>query len=300
MPTCAFLTIADREGWFIDDDLVHPPLKALGWSVEEVAWNAAIDWSRYDLVVIRSPWDYQHHVENFLDVLRAIQEAGIPLENSLRTVSWNVDKQYLLRLREQSVKIVPTLSGERPSVNWLQNAWEQLDSQEIVIKPTIGATADDAFRLRRQMVESELEEVCNVFVNKACLVQPFMKSIADEGEYSLMFFNGELSHTVLKTVKSGDFRVQEEHGGGVVAIPNPPPELVTTANGIMSCLQEVPLYARVDLIRGPDEDFLLMELELIEPCLYFRFDPEAPMRFAKAVNKRYLRSVAKTESGAPE
>lgn len=286
MPRCAFLTIQDRQGWFIDDDLVHAPLRDLGWDIEDVVWNQPADWNTFDLVVIRSPWDYQHHIDRFLSVLRQIEESSAILANSSQIVRWNVDKTYLIQLQNQGVEIVPTELRYRPTADWLLEIIEQFATDEIVVKPTVGATADDTFRLSKQTQRGMLEEVCIVFANKPCLVQPFMRSITDEGEFSLMFFDGELSHTILKTVRAGDFRVQEEHGGGVTAIPQPESILVDTANSILTHLPEVPLYARVDLVRNSENRFLLMELELIEPCLYFRFDSEAAQRFALAIDRR--------------
>jgi hypothetical protein len=114
-----------------------------------------------------------------------------------------------------------------------------------------------------------------------------MSGITREGEYSLMFFNGLLSHVILKTVKAGDFRVQEEHGGGVEPVPTPGEELVLAGMRVMDTLCEAPLYARVDLVRTSADNFSLMELELIEPCLYFRFDPQSPLAFAKAIICRH-------------
>jgi glutathione synthase/RimK-type ligase-like ATP-grasp enzyme len=115
------------------------------------------------------------------------------------------------------------------------------------------------------------------------MVQPFVNAIVDEGEYSLFYFGGVYSHTILKSPKRGDFRVQEEHGGRITAVA-PEHDLRETADNIVASISQL-LYARVDLVRNDSGKFLLMELELIEPALYFRMDEESPRRFATALDE---------------
>ena len=118
------------------------------------------------------------------------------------------------------------------------------------------------------------------------MAQPFARAILDEGEYSLFSFNGAPSHTVLKTPKPGDFRVQEEHGGEILAV-TPESALAAAGEKILASVGEPPLYARADMVRSNDGDaWWLMELELVEPSLYLRMDPEAPARFARAIDAR--------------
>jgi hypothetical protein len=116
------------------------------------------------------------------------------------------------------------------------------------------------------------------------MVQPFIESIRTEGEFSLFYFGGALSHAIRKVPKAQDFRVQEEHGASIEAIL-PDPSLVACADGILALVAPAPVYARCDLVRGPDGRFLLMELELIEPSMYLRMHPEAPQRFARAFDR---------------
>ena len=287
MPTCAFLTIANQDGWFIDDDLVHPPLEDLGWKSDEVVWDADVDWNSYDIVVIRSPWDYQRHLGQFLAVLQQIEDSSAALYNSLDTVRWNVNKNYLFELQRHGIEVVPTLRMEAPTPDEVQQAFQHHRTDQLVLKPTIGATADDTFRISREMGASEMADICEVFSTKTCLAQPFMHGITTEGEFSLIYFDGRLSHSIIKTVQKGDFRVQEEHGGGVIPLPQPEAGLIAAADKAIATLPELPLYARVDLVRTAGNTFALMELELVEPCLYFRFDEHAAVEFAKAIESRY-------------
>ncbi len=113
------------------------------------------------------------------------------------------------------------------------------------------------------------------------MVQQFMDSVIDEGEFSVFFFGEDYSHTILKTPQKGDFRVQEEHGGRLKSIAHPEKELLKAARNLLETLNPKPLYSRMDYVRTPQNSFALMELELIEPSLYFNMDPQSPQRFAR-------------------
>lgn len=287
MPSCAFLTIANREGWFIDDDLVHAPLRHLGWEIEDVVWDADVDWNAYDVVVIRSPWDYQSDPERFFTVLQRIEHSSATLYNSLETVKWNIDKNYLFDLQDKGIEIVPTSRMDSPTPEDVRDIFQHFKADRIILKPAIGANADDTFRIHRETGEAELVEICTIFSTKTCLAQPFMQGVITEGEFSLIYFDGRLSHSIIKTVRKGDFRVQEEHGGGVIPLPNPESGLIAAADKSISVLSETPMYARVDLVRTEHNTFALMEIELIEPCLYFRFSEHSATNFAKVIDGRF-------------
>ncbi|MCA6075061.1 ATP-grasp domain-containing protein [Fulvivirga sedimenti] len=291
MPKCAFLSIANTEGWFIDDDLVHEPLTKLGWEVDNIPWNQPTDWNAYHVVVIRSPWDYQDHLEQFLDVLEQIEKSSALLLNDISIVRWNINKNYLFELEQKGIQLVPSIRKTGPNHSDIEKAYKTFKTSELIIKPIIGANADDTFRIPKQNTEVS-HKVIQLFQDRECILQPFMKYIVEEGEFSLMYFNGELSHVILKTVGNGDFRVQEEHGGDVIPIIHPEPRLLEAAGKAMKALPAVPMYARVDLVRTARNDFALMELELIEPCLYFRFDPKSATRFAACIDDQLKRVQA--------
>lgn len=284
MRNCAFLTISNTEGWFIDDDLVHEPLQKLGWNVHNIPWDQPADWNSFDMVIIRSPWDYQAHLDRFLDVLQLIEESGAILLNSLELVQWNINKNYLFELENKGVELVPGIKFKSLNKNDILSAFDTLQTSEIIVKPLIGANADHNYRIKKDS-PFDFDRLEGVFKHREGMIQPFMDSVISEGEFSLMYFNGELSHVILKTAKPGDYRVQEEHGGGVIPVYNPEPLLVSKADKAISTLPYPPLYARVDLVRTPASSFALMEFELIEPCLYFRFDENAAPRFAACINE---------------
>jgi glutathione synthase/RimK-type ligase-like ATP-grasp enzyme len=289
MRLCAFLTLEDPADYVIDDELAHAPLAALGWRVDTIPWpRTKVDWQTYDAVVIRSTWDYIDHPDAFLDVLAEVEHSGTPLFNGLDLVRWNVRKTYLRDLAERGVAVVPTIYRDRLEPNELPDLLEEVGTAEVVIKPIIGLNAHGAFHLDTQSARSRADELYAYYADRALLAQPFLSAITTEGEYSLFYFNGKLSHSILKLPKPADFRVQEEHGGIIRAV-EPNDALREAGDAVMRIIDIVPLYARVDFVRANDDSSLwLMELELIEPSLYLRMDKGAPERFARALHDRIL------------
>jgi hypothetical protein len=275
-----FLSMDDLAGYVSDDELALPHLAGHGIRTDTLSWRQTkIDWGEFDAVIIRTPWDYQKHPREFLAVLENI-ERRTTLHNPLDIVRWNLDKTYLRDLAEKGVAAVPTLWGEIYDAASFSRWLDVLDTEEVIVKPTVSATAAYTYRLR----EFDAPLV-SVFSEREFLVQPFMASVLDEGEYSLFYFNGEFSHAIVKRPKPEDFRVQEEHGGIITEI-EADDELRAAAANVLAQTGENLLYARVDLIRDEDGEFVLMELELIEPSLYLRMNADAPARFAAAIENR--------------
>ena len=281
----AFLSMNKKKlkKFVVDDPLVIKPLRRLGHVAEFVAWRTAVAWRKYDGVVIRTPWDYQDHLSAFLRVLQRI-EAQTRLANPLEMVKWNADKKiYLQDIEKHGAKIIPTVwSHGKIEKHQIQEWFEQFQTDELVIKPTIGANAQDAFRLKRD--KKYPAKLSNVFNNRSYMVQPFMRGIVEEGEFSLFYFNGKYSHAILKIPKAGDFRVQEEHGGEIQPT-EPPADLSATGEEILRHISPTPLYARIDFVRTDDDEFAVVELELIEPSMYLRKAKHAPRMFAEAINR---------------
>jgi hypothetical protein len=272
------------EGFVSDDTLTHVPLRALGWDIESVPWRRpVVDWSGFDAVVIRSTWDYQQAPEAFVSVLEQVSRSGTHLENPLDLVRWNMNKRYLRDLERRGVPIVPTVLGEDVGPVNEKALFARLGTDTLVLKPAISASADHTYRLTRG--SPGWRGAIAAFAQREYLAQPFVPSVVARGEYSLFFFNGDLSHAVLKTPQFQDFRVQEEHGGTIRPIVASR-GLVVAAERAMNAIRQVPLYARVDLVRLGDGRFGVMELELIEPALYFRTFQGAAERFARAFDKR--------------
>ncbi|MBK6751007.1 MAG: hypothetical protein IPG67_13640 [Acidobacteria bacterium] len=277
---CCFLSMDDMGQYVADDDLAIAPLEELGWKVETVSWrDASVDWNHFEIVVIRTPWDYQRSPDEFLKVLERVDSSSARLENPLDVVKWNLDKRYLRDLESRGLRIVPTIWDgiyeQRSFYRWMAD----LGCEELIIKPTISATAEHTYRL------NEFDPLlAEIFATRSFMVQPFLENIVTEGEYSLFYFNGEYSHAILKSPKEEDFRVQEEHGGLITAV-EPTSELSDAGRKAFEMISPSPLYARVDLVRDDEDEFALIELELIEPALYLRMDADSPQRFASAINE---------------
>ena len=282
MPRVAFLTLEDRSAYVIDDDLAIAELRARGWRVEEVPWRRRdVRWHDWDGVVIRTPWDYQKDPVAFLDTLAAIAATGVPVANPVDVVRWNLRKTYLRDLERRGVPIVPTRWGTGLDARAVAALGEAFGG-EFIVKPVVSANADDTFRLPRVPDAATVATLVRTFADRDWLAQPFVPAVLTEGEFSVFHFGGRYSHAILKTPAAGDFRVQEEHGGIITAVV-PEPALLRAAERVLATLDDTLLQARTDLVRMPDGEFALMELELIEPSLYFRMHPRAPANFADAL-----------------
>lgn len=285
MRTCAFLTTDDLEDFVVYDHYLYDPLRKRGWKVDEVSWkDPEPRWEQYEVVLIRTPWDYQDDPDAFLEVLREIDASPARLENSLELVEWNIDKRYLRDMEQRGIPVVPTLWPDRFDEDAPERWLSKLEVDEIIIKPVVGANADHTYRLKRSIDSAELERIRTVFSGRDFLVQPFMTNIVSEGEFSLFYFGRQYSHSILKTPKPGDFRVQEEHGGRLKTL-NPEKALREAGDRALDSLDPLPLYSRIDFVRTAGGAFLLMELELIEPSLYFNMDPGSAERFARVFDE---------------
>jgi glutathione synthase/RimK-type ligase-like ATP-grasp enzyme len=284
MKKCAMLSMDSLEGFETYDWLLDEPMQALGWQIEMVSWrDTSVNWSNYEVVIIRSTWDYQDDMTGFVRVLSDIEHSSARLENSLDVVQWNINKSYLKRLQMSDVTIVPTLWPEIFDTDDIAEYFSHFSTEQIILKPRVSANADNTFWLTKNNYHEKLSDLKQAFASRELMVQPFMADICREGEFSMFYFNGELSHTILKTPAQGDFRVQEEHGGDLLAV-TPEPELEAAANKTMQAISALHgnlLYARVDFVRHQNT-FALMEAELIEPSLYFNMDKTSPQRFADA------------------
>jgi len=283
MSRLAYLSMDSLADFECYDQLTIEPLSRLGHRVDEISWRRPACWDDYDAVIIRSPWDYQKDAEAFLACLEAIEQSSAELLNPLDIVLWNINKRYLLDLEQRGVAIVPTHYREGIDAAALRNACADHCTDELIVKPAVSAGADDTFRVRRNDATGFAARQGERFAGRECLLQPFLPAVITEGEYSLFYFAGALSHCILKTPQREDFRVQEEHGGQLRLIEAPPSGLLDAGSRTLAAIDTRLLYARLDYVRDGDR-FLLMEAELIEPSLYFNLDPGSAARFARCVD----------------
>jgi glutathione synthase/RimK-type ligase-like ATP-grasp enzyme len=285
--TAAFLTMEDPGDFVTDYDFSFAAMDAVGWDVHTVAWREqALDWNRFDAVYLCTAWDYPDHLDEFIAVLERIESSSALLVNDLSLVRWNLRKTYLRELESRGADIVPSLWMSAFDAADIPGWFATCKTDAVIIKPEVGANAQDTFVLREPVDDATQALLAATFQNRNFLVQPFISNVCSEGEFSLFFFAAEFSHAILKTPAAGDFRSQEEHGSNIQSV-QPEAALLQAGSRILELIEPRPVYARVDLVRGAGGRFLLMELELIEPSLYLRTDKAAPARFAAAFDQHF-------------
>lgn len=295
MKQVAFLSMSDPGDFFVYDDLLIPFFAKAGWQVSTVPWREHSDWDQFDAVIVRSPWDYQQSPQAFLACLRDIDASRAYLDNPLPLMEWNLHKIYLKDMAAKGITTLPTRWETGYNLSALKESFIDFDTDTLIVKPVLSANADDTFRLSFEEATREEDALCQLYAGRDVMIQPFVEEVLIEGEYSLFYFGGEYSHAILKTPKSGDFRVQEEHGGALQPV-NPDVTMLKVCTFALQAMPTDSLYARVDLIRYQDS-WAVMELELIEPSLYFNLDNASPPRFVNAFLKRYASSEENKRNG---
>jgi glutathione synthase/RimK-type ligase-like ATP-grasp enzyme len=290
----ALITYSGVPAITTDDRLLRDALVARGAEVDARPWDARADWASYHRIVLRSCWNFHHHPAEFLLWINEVKESHDgSLRNSPALVQWSVDKRYLLDLDTGGIAIVPTI--------WV-SAVEGVPAPELdaliaaqgwnggaVVKPAISATAHQTWLVEPQRATAHQARFEALLASSpsGVMVQPFLPEIRD-GEWSLVFLGGEFSHAVVKRPAGGDFRVQHDFGG-TVERREPEPSLIEDARAVLHAAARATdthvediLYARVDgIVRGGK--LLLMELEVIEPALFFSHAPGAAARMAELI-----------------
>lgn len=272
-----------RPDAFEHDQQVQAIVAALrpGESVTDIDWQAPLDdFAAFDAALIGTPWDYFDNREAFLAKLDAIAALGVPVCNSPDVVRWNIDKGYLAELAERGVATIPTLLLDNPGRDEILAAFDHFGCDRLVVKRRVGAGAEGQFDFTR-----DNPPAADWRMGHAALVQPFLPGIVEEGEHSLIFIDGQFSHGLIKRPAPGDYRVQSLYGGWDTAVTPAPDDLAAAQKVIAGLPFPAPLYARIDLVRGPDGALLLMEAEVIEPFLYPLQGPELGPRLLAGLRK---------------
>jgi glutathione synthase/RimK-type ligase-like ATP-grasp enzyme len=261
----------------LESHLLVEALRRRGVDASLVPWDSAFDWTAADLVVIRTPWDYFQRIDEFLQWADDVGSVT-RLANPASVVRWNTHKRYLLDLAAAGVatvttRIVPKGTTE-VSADWLP------EGDEVVIKPAVSIGAIGAFRTSAEDPQAAAH-ILELAASGDVLVQPFVSSVLESGETSLMFAGGRLSHAVRKVPAPGEYRVQDHHGGSVRHHRATADEIAVSRAALAVAPASV-TYARVDLV-STDQGPVVMELELVEPALFLDADPRAPAAFADAL-----------------
>jgi glutathione synthase/RimK-type ligase-like ATP-grasp enzyme len=282
MQQIGFATYCDMPQGADDDWLVTDALRPFGFEVVPVIWDAPEPLSAVPpTVVIRSCWNYHYRPHAFLEWVASLEAQGVRVFNPPPIIRWNIDKHYLNELARQGIALPQTVWVEQNAQSDLAKLLSEHHMDTAVIKPAISLSAYKTWRT--SLVEAHVHQHTfdELVSEQSAIVQSYVEAITSSGELSLVFFGGSYSHAVRKRPQAGDFRVQMDFGGTREAVI-PPLHVLEQAQAIIDLAHEPLLYARVDGI-DTGEQFLLMELELIDPVLFFAYDQHAPKRFAEAL-----------------
>lgn len=274
----AFL-VPDRdypEPWRWAFDVEAQALIQAGADVEPVSWTEAGELADFDLVLPLVAWGYHLQYDAWLSFLDRMEASGIAMLNPPALLRWNGDKSYLAELADSGVPTVPTLAVESCCDADLEEARRRFDTEWLVIKPPVSASASGTHRLGPN------DDLPTDSRRRPMIIQPLIEEIARTGEFSLMLFDGEFSHAVVKRPAAGDFRVQP-HLGGVTLPSKAPPGAERLACQALAAAPARATYARVDIVPDDEGVLRIMEMELIEPALFLDHAPDGGAAFTQAI-----------------
>ena len=282
--TVVFATCDQQPLLTADDQVLANALLARGVDVTPIPWTELDPYAIIDSppIVLRSTWDYHRVPTMFGTWLQSLEDSGRAAWNPPSIACANIDKIYLRELAAAGIEIPKTRWIDGATRDSLAAAIADEGWSRAVLKPRVAATAYGTFLIDRDtsLTDDDLAPARS----SGALLQEFIPEVVDRGEVSLVYFGGSFSHAVVKRARNGEYRVQKDFGGRVEPMA-PSTAALEFADRVMTLAGADTLYARVDMVeanRGP----LLMELELIEPELYFLFVPEAANRLAELVVDR--------------
>ncbi|MEV0200224.1 hypothetical protein [Nonomuraea sp. NPDC050691] len=263
------MTFDDKDGHDDEREIALAAWREEGIDGRAERWDdPAVGWAAYDAVVVRSVWDYVTRRDEFLAWARRVEERT-RLLNPASVLADNTDKTYLRRL---GVPVVPTRWSAEGLPDW----------QEYVVKPAISAGARDTIRTT-DGAEAAAHAARLEASGRTPMVQPYLDMVESEGETSLLYFNRRLSHAVRRTPMLAPGKSGADHVRAQLRTPDP--DQVELAEKVLAAIPQALLYARIDLVRLPDGTPVVIELELTEPYLFLRYEPQAPRNLARALRE---------------
>jgi glutathione synthase/RimK-type ligase-like ATP-grasp enzyme len=265
-----------------EDGLVAEAFERKGLKVTRKSWSdKEFDWSETKMVLIRSTWDYFDRYEEWQNWLSVVS-LKTRLINPIEIVRWNMDKHYLGDLKERGVNIPETIYMETGSQTTLAALHAKTGWPETILKPCVSGASRHTYKLNFNNLSEHEAIFQELIAQEAFMLQPFQKNVVEKGEISMMVMGGQVTHAVLKIAKPGDFRVQDDFGGTVHDYKPNDEEMAFAEKAVAAC-QPTPYYARVDVIRDNNDELAIIELELIEPELWFRLMPSAAQFLADSI-----------------
>jgi glutathione synthase/RimK-type ligase-like ATP-grasp enzyme len=285
----AFATSADWRALWKDDIPAVDELARRGHIVDAVVWDdPAIDWTVYDVVILRSTWDYYLKPDAFARWIDDLDARAVAMWNPAATLRWNLDKIYLQELAAAGVPITPTVFP--PPGTRLADVARERGWVDLVLKPRVSAAGHRTVRLDAADSDMHQAELDDLIAHGGALVQQYLPVIETDGEWSFIFIDGAYSHAARKRAAAGEFRVQFQYGG-TTETGAPSEELVAQARRVVDSVTHPWLYARVDGC-VVDGQLLLMELEMLEPSLFLLQDPGSSGRLADGIEARLKERLA--------
>lgn len=267
-----------------EDGLVLEALNMNGLRAIKKSWDdKEFDWSKTQFVLFRTTWDYFNRFAEFDQWLNETQQKT-QFINPIELIRWNLDKHYLNDLKKRGVNIPETLYLNAGEEQTLQSIHDKTGWSKTVLKPTVSGAARHTYLLTLNNLNDHEKIFSELIEKEDMMLQPFQENVIKKGEVSHMVFGGNYSHSVLKTAKRGDFRVQDDFGGSVQNYPATKKEIAFAEYTVSVCVPK-PAYARVDVIKDDNGQLAVAELELIEPELWFRNKPEAATLLANVITK---------------
>ena len=259
-----------------------------GYDAEPAVWNDPfVEWQHFDHIIIRCCWGYHRQVEEFSSWLDQVAALGVRVQNPPEIVRWNSHKGYLLDLQSRGLPVPETILVRRSDTRPLQETLESASCDQVVIKPCHGASSEGVMKVVRGEASAEAEAQYRRLLHSSdVLVQEFLPEIA-QGETSAIFFNNHFSHAVVRVPRPGEFRANYNLGVTVHAATLSTEQKARVERLYTQCKQDI-LYARLDFVETA-QGIQLMELELIEPYLFFEFKDGAADDFVQAFAQRIER-----------
>lgn len=294
MMTVALVTA--RAARDLDEDL--PPLadalRKKGVEVHIDSWDDdQVDWSIFDVAILRSTWDYAERLSEFTAWIDRVT-ASTTVLNPPALLGWNTDKHYIADLAARGVPTIPTtfVEPEHDAEQALAQFLVQSSAAEFVVKPAVGAGARDVQRYSRSDADraaatAHIQRLLQT--NRSVLLQPYLDHVDLAGETALIFFAGQFDHAIRKgaILRPGEGSTQALFAEEKIEARIPEQDELDIGHRAIAALgATAPLYARVDLIRDAHGAPCLSELELTEPSLYFNYSTGAAERFAELICER--------------
>lgn len=282
IPKIAVVTCRSQRTLSISDNLLADTLRNYNYNIEIVIWDQRnIDWNNYQLILIRSVWDYIQKFNQFNRWLNHLRNIKANVWNPIEVIKWNANKTYLFDLEKNCIPIIPTVHITSHMKTDIENVITRNKWQRYVVKPIFGNGGDQ--------IKIFNSEECKIFIENNIdssdfLIQEYLEDISENGEISFIYFNKKFAHAIQKVPKSGDFRTNAAFGSKEMPY-EPDVHDIEIADQVINSVQSDTLYARVDCINSRNKLFI-SELELIEPNLYLNFHPDSAKLFAAACATR--------------